>query len=97
MPLLLAEDEQELADWLYRALKQNGYIVDWVNDGRMVEPSIRQVKYDALILDLGLPGIDGHSVLARLRNISVNGCASAPMRAIWAGRSEALRPQTSAW
>lgn len=67
MRLLLAEDEKELADWLCRALKQNGYIVDWVDDGRLVEPSVKQVKYDALILDIGLPGIDGHTVLARLR------------------------------
>jgi len=71
MRLLLAEDERELAEWLCRALKQNGYIVDWVDDGRLVEPSIAQVKYDALILDLGLPGLDGHNVLARLRETDV--------------------------
>ncbi|HYD63505.1 MAG TPA: response regulator [Noviherbaspirillum sp.] len=71
MRLLLAEDEHELADWLCRALKQNGYQVDWVDDGRLVESSIRQLKYDALILDLGLPGMDGHSVLARLREADV--------------------------
>jgi two-component system response regulator TctD len=67
MRLLLAEDEHELANWLCLALKQNGYIVDWVDDGRLVESSVQQVKYDALILDLGLPGLDGHSVLLRLR------------------------------
>ncbi|MGH8809871.1 MAG: response regulator, partial [Noviherbaspirillum sp.] len=71
MRLLLAEDEPELANWLCRALKQNGYIVDWIDDGRLVESSTRQVKYDALILDLGLPGIDGHAVLARLREIDM--------------------------
>jgi two-component system response regulator TctD len=69
MRLLLAEDEQELANWLCRALKQNGYIVDWVDDGRLVESSIRQVNYDALILDLGLPGMDGHAVISRLREM----------------------------
>lgn len=71
MRLLLVEDENELANWLCLALKQNGYIVDWINDGRLVENSVRQVKYDALILDLGLPGMDGHAVLARLREIDV--------------------------
>lgn len=71
MRILLAEDERELATWLSRALKQNGYIVDWVDDGRLVESSIRQVKYDALILDLGLPGLDGHAVLSRLRETDV--------------------------
>lgn len=69
MRLLLAEDEPELANWLCRTLKQNGYIVDWVDDGRLVESSIGRVSYDALILDLGLPGKDGHQVLARLREI----------------------------
>ena len=69
MRLLLAEDEPELANWLCRALKQNGYIVDWVDDGRLVESSVKGVSYDALILDLGLPGMDGHRVLARLREI----------------------------
>jgi two-component system, OmpR family, response regulator TctD len=67
MRLLLAEDEHELANWLCRALGQNGYHVDWVDDGRLVEGSLRQVNYDALILDLGLPGRDGRAVLARLR------------------------------
>ncbi len=67
MRLLLVEDEKELANWLCRALKQNGYIVDWVDDGRLVESSVRQVRYDAMILDLGLPGLDGHAVLSRLR------------------------------
>lgn len=71
MRLLLAEDEHELANWLCLALKQSGYIVDWVDDGRLVENSVRQIRYDALILDLGLPGIDGHSVLARLREIDM--------------------------
>lgn len=67
MRVLLAEDEPELATWLARALKQSGFLVDWVDDGRLVEHSIKQVSYDALILDLGLPGMDGRTVLARLR------------------------------
>jgi two-component system response regulator TctD len=71
MRLLLVEDEQELANWLCRTLKQSGYIVDWINDGRLVEGSVRKIKYDALILDLGLPGLDGHQVLSRLRKTDV--------------------------
>jgi len=65
--VLLAEDEPELATWLVRALGQSGIQVDWVSDGRMVRPGIAQTRYDALILDLGLPGRDGHQVLAELR------------------------------
>lgn len=67
MRILLAEDESELANWLVRALQQGGFQVDWVNDGRMVRVSLKATRYDALVLDLGLPGLDGHDVLADLR------------------------------
>lgn len=67
MRLLLAEDENALANWLVKALEQSGFQVDWVKDGRMVRVSLKATRYDALILDLGLPGLDGHDVLANLR------------------------------
>lgn len=67
MRLLLAEDEAALATWLVRALAQSDFQVDWVDDGRLVRRSLRATRYDALILDLGLPGLDGREVLADLR------------------------------
>lgn len=67
MRILLAEDERELATWLVRALGQSDFQVDWVDDGRMVRRSLKATRYDALILDLGLPGLGGHDVLADLR------------------------------
>lgn len=67
MRILLAEDERELANWLVRALQQSGFQVDWVDDGRMVRRSLKATRYDALVLDLGLPGRDGHDVLSELR------------------------------
>lgn len=67
MRILLAEDERELATWLVRALAQSDLQVDWVDDGRMVRRSLKATRYDALILDLGLPGLGGHEVLADLR------------------------------
>ena len=67
MRILLAEDERELATWLVRALAQSGFQVDWVDDGRMVRRSLKATNYDALILDLGLPSVGGHDVLAELR------------------------------
>jgi two-component system response regulator TctD len=67
MRVLLAEDERELATWLQRALAQSGFQVDWVDDGRMVRRSLKATRYDALILDLGLPGLGGRDVLADLR------------------------------
>lgn len=67
MRILLAEDEIELGNWLVKALGQNDFQVDWVNDGRLVRRSLKTTKYDALILDLGLPGLSGHDVLNDLR------------------------------
>lgn len=67
MRILLAEDERELATWLVRALAHAGFQVDWVDDGRLVGRSLKVTRYDALILDLGLPGAEGHEVLAELR------------------------------
>lgn len=67
MRILLAEDEHELANWLVRALQQSGFQVDWVDDGRMVRRHLKATLYDALVLDLGLPGVGGHEVLAELR------------------------------
>lgn len=71
MRILLAEDESELANWLTRAMAQSGFVVDWTADGRLVLPSLAQTRYDALVLDLGLPGRDGHDVLAALRQADV--------------------------
>ena len=68
MRILLAEDEPALARWLVQALQQSGLQVDWVNDGRLVATSLRGSRYDALVLDLGLPGRDGHDVLEDLRD-----------------------------
>jgi two-component system response regulator TctD len=67
MRILLAEDEIELGTWLVKALAQSDFQVDWVNDGRWVRGSLKATKYDALILDLGLPGLGGYDVLTDLR------------------------------
>jgi two-component system response regulator TctD len=68
MRILLVEDEKPLADWLVKALGQNDFVVDWIDDGRLVLSQLATTRYDAMILDLGLPGLGGHEVLARLRD-----------------------------
>ncbi|WP_431262017.1 response regulator [Roseateles chitinivorans] len=68
MRILLVEDEKPLADWLVKALGQNDFVVDWIDDGRLVLSQLAATRYDAMILDLGLPGLGGHEVLARLRD-----------------------------
>jgi two-component system response regulator TctD len=67
MHILLAEDEHALGEWLAKALEQSGHRVDWRDDGRLVEQALALGNYDALVLDLGLPGRSGSDVLRRLR------------------------------
>ncbi len=67
MRILLAEDDHHLGTWLSRALEHAGIQVEWVNDGRLADRALQQNDHDALVLDLGLPGLDGHAVLQRLR------------------------------
>jgi len=67
MRILLTEDDAALADLLTRACKQEGYSVDWVSDGVAADLALKTENYDALLLDLGLPRMDGLEVLKRLR------------------------------
>ncbi|MGO9446034.1 MAG: response regulator [Thiobacillaceae bacterium] len=67
MRILLTEDDVALAELLTRACKQEGYNVDWVCDGVAAELALTTETYDALLLDLGIPRMDGLEVLKRLR------------------------------
>lgn len=67
MRILLAEDDALLGDGLRAGLRQQGFLVDWVRDGPSVEREIATDAYDAVVLDLGLPGKDGTAVLADVR------------------------------
>lgn len=68
MHILLAEDEHSLGEWLSKALEQSGHKVDWRNDGRLVELALGDTDYDALVLDLGLPGKSGTDILRSIRS-----------------------------
>lgn len=67
MRILLVEDDPDLAIWLSRSLTQRGSVVEWEEDGRLAELWIRMDRFDAIVLDLGLPSLDGASLLRRLR------------------------------
>lgn len=68
MRILLIEDEAELARWLARSLARHaGFVVEWADDGLVAERRLAIEEFDAVVLDLGLPGMDGHSLLARMR------------------------------
>jgi two-component system OmpR family response regulator len=67
MRVLVAEDEARLAEQLATALGEAGYVVDRVGDGERAEFLGQTEAYDAIVLDLGLPGVDGLTVLRRWR------------------------------
>lgn len=68
MRILLIEDEAELARWLSRSLARHaGFVVEWADDGLLAERRLAVEEFDAIILDLGLPGMDGHTLLTRIR------------------------------
>jgi two-component system, OmpR family, response regulator QseB len=67
MRLLLVEDDRMIGESVRKGLRQDGFAVDWVQDGRAAELAIGNEVYDLLLLDLGLPGKDGMDILASLR------------------------------
>ncbi len=67
MRILLVEDDKMIAEGLQKALRQNGYSVNWVQDGVMAEEALKDEPYDIAVLDLGLPRKSGLEVLQSLR------------------------------
>jgi two-component system response regulator PhoP len=68
MRLLLVEDEDLLRAQLVKALEDNGYIVDSVQDGEMGLFQANEFSYDAAIIDLGLPKINGIDLIKAIRS-----------------------------
>lgn len=67
MRILVVEDDAVMADGLLHALKQSGHTIDWANNGKMANEVLSTGVYNLVILDLGLPMMDGFEVLQRLR------------------------------
>lgn len=72
MRLLVVEDEHTLADQIAEALTEAGYAVDLSGDGEDAAYRGATEPYDAVVLDLGLPQMDGLSVLRRWRQQDIN-------------------------
>lgn len=68
MRLLLAEDDEILGDGLVAGLSMEGYSVDWFIDGQQADEALKNTAYEVIILDLGLPKMDGLTVLKHLRS-----------------------------
>ena len=67
MRILIVEDDEKIASFVAKGLKQNGFAVDHAADGEEGLDLASAISYDAAILDLMLPRLDGLSLLRRLR------------------------------
>lgn len=67
MRVLIAEDDAAIAAGVAAALRRSGHAVDLVEDGSRADLALHDTSYDLLVLDLGLPRLDGDHVLQRLR------------------------------
>ncbi|QWF17544.1 response regulator [Lysobacter capsici] len=68
MRILIAEDDPAIASGLSDSLIESGHAVDRVNRGNDADAALRDDTYDLVVLDLGLPQLDGLSVLRRARS-----------------------------
>lgn len=67
MRLLILEDDPQLGDAMATGLRKLGHAVDWFADGTAADAALAGAPFDALVLDLGLPGDDGMHWLRRWR------------------------------
>ncbi len=68
MRVLLVEDDWMIGEAVERSLRQASYAADWIRDGMLAIAALDTHTYDMVLLDLGLPGRDGHAVLAHVRS-----------------------------
>jgi two-component system, OmpR family, response regulator len=69
MRILIVEDEPDLLAGLAQALREEGYAVDTANDGEDGAFKAENYEYDAIVLDVMLPNMDGWEILGRLRKM----------------------------
>lgn len=67
MRILLVEDDELLGDGIQAALRRCGFTVDWLRDGQSALHSLLSEPFDIVVLDLGLPRMDGLQVLEKTR------------------------------
>lgn len=70
MKLLLVEDNRDLSSWLCKLLSQSGYAVEPAYTGEEAEHFLLTQRYDAILLDLMLPGMSGKTLLKKVRGMS---------------------------
>ncbi len=67
MRLLLVEDDLILGDGLQAGLSIEGYAVDWIKNGIQADEALKSHNYELVVLDLGIPGMNGLQVLQGVR------------------------------
>jgi len=67
MTILLLEDDTFLAELMEEHLKERGFAVEPFTDGEAAEEALLKNRYDLLLLDVGVPGVDGFELLGTLR------------------------------
>jgi len=67
MRILIVEDDPMIGAGIRTGLRQDGYTADWARDGNSAELAVATNEYDAILLDLGLPGRSGLELLAQWR------------------------------
>ena len=72
MHILIAEDEQKTRAYLAQGLTENGFVVDTASDGRVAMRLVREHSYDAVVLDVMLPSMDGWSIVRQLRECGIS-------------------------
>jgi len=99
MRILVVEDDTKIASFIEKGLRQAGYAVDRAADGEAGLSLARNAPYDAMVLDLMLPGIDGLALLAQLRRegrntpvliLSARGTVDDRVRGLQAGGDDYL-------
>jgi two-component system OmpR family response regulator len=68
MRVLIVEDDEQIASFITKGLQQAGFAVDHVSDGEEGLQMAELNPYDAMVIDIMLPGMDGFSVIERLRS-----------------------------
>lgn len=74
MRLLVVEDFKPLRDSLVQALREESYAVDATSDGRLAISLISRTAFDAVVLDIMLPGADGLAVLKAINSLKSRPC-----------------------
>jgi len=90
MRVLVVEDEKRIADFLSRGLQSAGYAVDVVHTGNNATERVHSTEYDLVILDLGLPDVDGLQVLQKIKILSARDAVDDRVKGLEQGADDYL-------